>query len=40
VVATASYNQVNKKIYSSSIDRWKNYEQYLSELSYVLGKRC
>jgi len=40
VVATASYNQVNKKIYSSSIDRWKNYEQYLSELSDVLGKRC
>ncbi|MFK5948347.1 MAG: sulfotransferase [Methylococcales bacterium] len=39
VVATASYNQVNKKIYSSSIDRWKNYEQYLSELLDVLGKR-
>lgn len=39
VVATASYNQVNKKIYSSSIDRWKNYEQYLSELLDVPGMR-
>jgi len=30
--ATASYNQVNKKIYTSSIDRWKNYEPYIGSL--------
>ena len=25
-ISTPSYNQVNKKIYSKSIGRWKNYE--------------
>ncbi|MFK5950146.1 MAG: sulfotransferase, partial [Methylococcales bacterium] len=27
-VATASYNQVNKDIYTGSVGRWKNYETY------------
>ena len=31
-VATASYNQVNKKLYSSSMGRWKNYEKNITEL--------
>ena len=29
---TPSYNQVRRPIYSSSINRWKNYEQYLEPL--------
>jgi len=31
-VDTPSYNQVRQPIYSSSINRWKNYEQYLQPL--------
>jgi tetratricopeptide (TPR) repeat protein len=38
-VATASYNQVNKQIYSSSIGRWKNYKNDISELLDVLSAR-
>ena len=29
---TASYNQVNKNIYSGSVGRWKNYESHLEPL--------
>ena len=29
---TASYNQVNKKIYNKSVGRWKNYESHLNLL--------
>jgi len=32
VVKTASYNQVNKPIYKSSIKRWKKYEDYIQPL--------
>lgn len=32
VVRTASYDQVNKPIYTGSIDRWKHYESYLKPL--------
>ena len=32
LVATASYNQVNKKIYNKSIHRWKNYEKNIQDL--------
>lgn len=35
-VATSSYNQVNKKIYSGSVGRWKNYESYLEPLLLTL----
>ena len=35
-VATASYNQVNKKIYSGSMGRWKNYKENITELLDVL----
>jgi len=31
-VATSSYNQVNKKIYTNSISRWKNYASYIEAL--------
>ena len=31
-VKTASYNQVNKSIYSTSVGRWKNYEDHIGEL--------
>jgi len=31
-VATASYDQVRSPIYSSSVNRWKNYEKYLQPL--------
>ena len=39
VVATASYDQVNKKIYTKSLERWKNYEKNIFELLDVLGDR-
>jgi len=32
VVRTASYDQVNKPIYTGSIDRWKHYESHLKPL--------
>lgn len=35
-VATASKNQVNKPVYSTSVNRWKNYEGYLDELKEAL----
>ena len=31
-VATASFDQVNKPIYSSSVGRWKNYESHLGPM--------
>ena len=37
-VATPSYDQVNQPIYSRSIGRWKNYEQYIGELLKQLDK--
>ena len=37
-VATASYNQVNKSIYSDSVERWKNYESHLEPLLTALEK--
>lgn len=36
-VATSSYNQVNKNIYSDSVARWKNYEQHLKPLIDILS---
>ena len=38
-VRTASYNQVNKPIYKSSLDRWKNYSAFIGPLREVLGVR-
>ena len=32
-VLTASYKQVRQPVYSSSVDRWRHYESYLSELT-------
>jgi hypothetical protein len=32
VAATISYDQVNKKMYSSSSGRWKRYEKHLGPL--------
>ncbi|MCK5003173.1 MAG: tetratricopeptide repeat protein [Gammaproteobacteria bacterium] len=37
VVRTASYDQVNKPIYTSSIDKWKHYESYLEPLRSALS---
>ena len=37
-VATSSYNQVNKNIYSGSVGRWKNYESNLTPLILALKK--
>jgi hypothetical protein len=36
-VKTASSEQVRQPIYSSSVNLWKNYAPYLSELIEVLG---
>lgn len=36
VVATASYNQVNKPIYTSSVGRWERYKQHLRPLLQAL----
>lgn len=36
VTATASYDQVNKPIYTSSIGRWKHYKEYLEPLRKAL----
>ena len=35
-VRTSSDHQVRKKIYSNSIDRWKNYENELRILSNII----
>jgi hypothetical protein len=37
VVLTASFKQVRKPIYKSSIARWKGYEKYLGPLIDALG---
>ncbi len=37
-VATASYDQVSKPVYRSSLERWKNYEKHLGPLREILGK--
>ena len=31
IVATASYDQVRKPMYSSSINRWENYKEHISD---------
>ena len=36
-IATASYDQVRSKLYTSSINRWKNYEGHLDPLLEVLS---
>lgn len=36
-VATSSHDQVNQKMYSGSIERWKNYEKQVGELFDELG---
>ena len=38
LVHTASYEQVRKPIYTSSVERWRNYEKYLQPLIQVLKK--
>jgi hypothetical protein len=38
-VRTASIDQVRRPIYTSSINRWKDYEKHLNELITALGKR-
>ena len=37
VVKTASFLQVRKPIYHSSLNRWKNYTKQLSEVAAILG---
>lgn len=37
VVTTCSYDQVRRPVYSSSVDRWRNYEKYLGPLLLTLG---
>ena len=36
-IRTASVTQVRKPIYSSSIQRWRHYEQYIEPLLSALG---
>jgi len=36
-VATASYDQVRKPLYNSSVARWKHYQQQLEPVSRILG---
>ncbi len=38
LTATASYNQVNQPIFSSSIGRWKHYEKHLAALRHALNQ--
>ena len=38
-VVTASTDQVRQPIYRKSVERWKNYEEYLGELREALDKR-
>ena len=38
-VATASSSQVRKPLYSSSVERWRNYEEYLAPLRKALGEQ-
>lgn len=35
-INTASYTQVSKRIYTGSMNRWKNYQAYIGELSQLL----
>ncbi len=37
-INTASYTQVNKEIYTGSMNRWLNYESHISELLKSLGE--
>ena len=37
-VRTASYWQVRQPIYSSSVERWRNYEEHLAPLRHALGR--
>ena len=37
-VATASHDQVNQALYSTSIERWKNYRQFLKPVIAALGE--
>jgi len=37
VVPSASFDQVNKPMYTYSIQRWQQYEEYLGELVQCLG---
>ena len=36
VVSTASFSQVRQPLYTRSIERWKNYQEYLAPLISVL----
>jgi len=36
VTRTASYDQVRRKLYSSSVGRWKKYEGHVSKLRNIL----
>ncbi len=38
IVRTASYSQVRNPVYRNSVERWKNYEQHLSELKKALDE--
>lgn len=37
IVMTASYNQVRRKIYTTSVGRWRNYEPYIFPLRNILS---
>ena len=37
LVITASVDQVNKPLYSSSVERWRNYEEYIGPLKAALA---
>jgi hypothetical protein len=37
--ATASYDQVRKPIYKTSVNRWKNYEKYIQPLTNALNMK-
>ena len=39
VVATASYDQVRRPLYTHSVNRWKNYERYIDPLKSALAHR-
>ena len=38
IISTPSFNQVNKKLYNKSMDRWKNYNKKFLEIEHSLNK--
>ena len=38
IISTPSFNQVNKKIYNKSVNKWKNYDKKFFQIKHSLKK--